>query len=504
VCVVCAVDVDADMMIDAKSALGRHFMKSSSSSSHRHRVVVVTAATGRRRRRTQSRRRPNLASPARDDECPFCGANAPSKSHLAICVPDALNPRGWNTADACESAAVRESVLRRHGRRSRAYEVCSARFGWDEENEDGWVRVRSAVETRDAWRGGRGTRKKRNADGKDDDDDDDSALLKLVVDIVRREVRATPLSVEAVTTETLEILRDDADATFVNKPARTPCTPTSRLSGDASVTAMVLAWWGEEAAKRATTEKAKEIAKSLRRTPYAAHRLDLETSGVFVLCKTADAAKKAQRAFESGTTTKVYLAVCRISSSLSPPPLSSSKCWTLIDYPLVKEEDPDDAATSDGSSFRVRAVFEDGVRVPKMKSAQTFVRVLAKTSTHALVQARPRTGRTHQIRVHLAAVGLPIVCDALYDDEDDEDDDEDTRNISLSISRHALHAHALKFPDDDDDVVIADPPNDFVACLRELGLFVVADDGDYDDDTELMKAFLRQSSLEAVRGSGSE
>lgn len=478
-------------------SVGRHFMKASSSS-HRHRVV--TAATGRRRaRKRRQSRRPRR--PDDDDACPFCGANAPSKSHLALCAPDALNPRGWKTADACESAAVRESVLRRHGRRSRAYEVCSARFGWDEEDEDGWVRVRSAVETRDAWRGGRGTRKKRNADGKDDDDDDDSALLKLVVDIVRREVRATPLSVEAVTTETLEILRDDADATFVNKPARTPCTPTSRLSGDASVTAMVLAWWGEEAAKRATTEKAKEIAKSLRRTPYAAHRLDLETSGVFVLCKTADAAKKAQRAFESGTTTKVYLAVCRISSSLSPPPLSSSKCWTLIDYPLVKEEeeDPDDAATSDGSSFRVRAVFEDGVRVPKMKSAQTFVRVLAKTSTHALVQARPRTGRTHQIRVHLAAVGLPIVCDALYDDEDDEDDDEDTRNISLSISRHALHAHALKFPDDD-DVVIADPPNDFVACLRELGLFVVADDGDSDDDTEL-KAFLRQSSLETVFGS---
>ena len=409
---------------------------------------------------------------------------------MALCAPDALNPRGWKTADACESAAVRESVLRRHGRRSRAYEVCSARFGWDEEDEDGWVRVRSAVETRDAWRGGRGTRKKRNADGKDDDDDDDSALLKLVVDIVRREVRATPLSVEAVTTETLEILRDDAEATFVNKPARTPCTPTSRLSGDASVTAMVLAWWGEEAAKRATTGKAKEIAKSLRRTPYAAHRLDLETSGVFVLCKTADAAKKAQRAFESGTTTKVYLAVCRISSSTITT-TTSKCCWTLIDYPLVKEaaEDP----SADGSSFRVRAVLEDGgvQGVPKMKSAQTFVRVLAKTSTHALVQARPRTGRTHQIRAHLAAVGLPIVCDALYGD--DEEDEDSYTTTTTTISRHALHAHALKFPDDD-DVVIADPPSDFLACLRELGL---ADD-DGNDDADL-KAFLRQSSLEAIR-----
>jgi len=479
-------------------------MKSSSSSSlssHRHRVVVVTAATGRRRR-TQSRRRPGpRTNDAHTDvisRCPFCGANAPSKSHLAICAPDALNPRGWSSADACESAAVRESVLRRHGRRSRAYEVCSARFGWDDEEEDGGrVRVRSAKETRDAWRGGR---------GKDDDDEgDDGALLKLVVDIVRREVRATPLSVEAVTTETLEILRDDVEATFVNKPARTPCTPTSRLSGDASVTAMVLAWWGEEAAKRATTGKAKEIAKSLRRTPYAAHRLDLETSGVFVLCKTAAAAKKAQRAFESGTTTKVYLAVCRISSSslspsLSPPLSSSSKCWTLIDYPLVKEQEQDPADGS--SSFRVRAVRERRDD-QQGKSAQTFVRVLAKTSTHALVQARPRTGRTHQIRAHLAAVGLPIVCDALYDDEDDEDS-YTTTTTTTTISRHALHAHALKFPDDD-DVVIADPPSDFVACLRELGLFVVVvagDDGDSglnDDDTDLMKAFLRQSSLEAVR-----
>ena len=410
---------------------------------------------------------------------------------MASCAPDALNPRGWASADAVESAAVRASVLNRHGRRSRAYEVCSARFGWDEDAGGTTGLPRSARETRDAWRG------KRHGGG-------DDAVIKLIVDIVRREVRATPLSVSDPVTSAsrLEILRDDDDATFVNKPARAPCTPTSRLSGDASVTAMVLAWWGEEAAKRATTEKAKEIAKSLARTPYAAHRLDLETSGVFVLCKTAAAAKRAQRAFESGTTTKVYLAVCRISSEessssiLSSSSEESSSSWTLIDRRLVKEQRRDG---SSGPSFRVRAVLgsDSSDDDENGKSARTDARVLARTRTHALVQARPRTGRTHQIRAHLASIGLPIVRDALYGDDEEEDDETPT----TSISRHALHAHALKFPFLD-DVVVADPPGDFLACLRELGLSAAligdSSDGDSSDGSSVVSAFLRRASLEAA------
>ena len=413
---------------------------------------------------------------------------------MASCAPDALNPRGWASASAVESAAVRASVLNRHGRRSRAYEVCSARFGWDEDAGGTTGLPRSARETRDAWRG-----KRRG----DDDDDDDDAVIKLIVDIVRREVRATPLSVfDPVTSASrLEILRDDDDATFVNKPARAPCTPTSRLSGDASVTAMVLAWWGEEAAKRATTEKAKEIAKSLARTPYAAHRLDLETSGVFVLCKTAAAAKRAQRAFESGTTTKVYLAVCRISEESSSSSILSSS-WTLIDRRLVKEQRRDG---SSGSSFRVRAVLgsDDDEKDDDGKSARTDARVLARTRTHALVQARPRTGRTHQIRAHLASVGLPIVRDALYGEEEDAEEDEG----ETTISRHALHAHALKFPFLD-DVVVADPPGDFLTCLRELGLSaaLIGDSSDDDsaDGSSVVSAFLRRASLEAARDAAAD
>ena len=474
-------------------------MKASSSRSVRPSVVVV--ASGGRRRLIRRPPPPSIppslppSLPPSRPRCPFCGFDAPSRAHLASCAPDALNPRGWASVDAVESAAVRASVLNRHGRRSRAYEVCSARFGWDEDAGGTTGLPRSARETRDAWRG-----KRRRGGGGDDD-----AVIKLIVDIVRREVRATPLSVSDPVTSAsrLEILRDDDDATFVNKPARAPCTPTSRLSGDASVTAMVLAWWGEEAAKRATTEKAKEIAKSLARTPYAAHRLDLETSGVFVLCKTAAAAKRAQRAFESGTTTKVYLAVCRISSEessssiLSSSSEESSSSWTLIDRRLVKEQRRDG---SSGPSFRVRAVLgSDSSDDDDGKSARTDARVLARTRTHALVQARPRTGRTHQIRAHLASIGLPIVRDALYGDDEEEDDEDET-----TISRHALHAHALKFPFLD-DVVVADPPGDFLACLRELGLSALiigdsSDDGSsVGDDDSSVSAFLRRASLEAAR-----
>ena len=70
-----------------------------------------------------------------------------------------------------------------------------------------------------------------------------------------------------------------------------------------------------------------------------------------------------------------------------------------------------------------------------------------------------------------------------------------------SISRHALHAHALKFPFLD-DVVFADPPGDFLTCLRELGLSaaLIGDSSDDSSDgSSVVSAFLRRASLEAAR-----
>ncbi len=175
----------------------------------------------------------------------------------------------------------------------------------------------------------------------------------------------------------LDIVYEDPDILVVNKPAGMVVHPGFGHAGGTLVNA-VLAHCPDLAG----------VGGELR--PGIVHRLDKDTSGLIVVAKGDAALRDLQAQFQGREVQKAYLAL--VEGHVSP-------ATGLIDAPIGR----------DPRARKKMAVVPRGGR-----EAQTEYRALEFYDAHTLVEAHPLTGRTHQIRIHMAFIGHPIVGDPVY------------------------------------------------------------------------------------------
>src|SRR5581483_11347517 len=155
-----------------------------------------------------------------------------------------------------------------------------------------------------------------------------------------------------------------------------------------------------------------EIVTGNEERPGIVHRLDRDTSGVMLIAKTDAALRALQRQFAAREVHKTYLAL--VHGVVKTP-------QGKIDAPIAR--DPRDR--------KKMAV----VTKPHARNAVTLFYVLARTNKYTLLRVEPETGRTHQIRVHLAFIKHPVVADEVYGKKRNE----------LGLTRQFLHAWRIEF-----------------------------------------------------------
>ena len=204
----------------------------------------------------------------------------------------------------------------------------------------------------------------------------------------------------------VEVLHEDSDIIVVSKPAGMVVHPGAGVTGGTLVNALVY-MCGDLSG----------IGGEMR--PGIVHRLDKETSGVMVVAKNDRAHRSLSGQFKSRETEKEYVAV--VSGEMK-------KGSGVFDSPI-------------GRSPSNRVKMTSFVRAAR--DAETRWEVIERLRGATLVSVRPKTGRTHQIRVHFSENGFPVLADKVYGGKKSR-----LKNSGLpgvSIKRHALHARSLGF-----------------------------------------------------------
>jgi 23S rRNA pseudouridine1911/1915/1917 synthase len=215
----------------------------------------------------------------------------------------------------------------------------------------------------------------------------------------------------------INVLYEDTDVVVIDKPVGILTHAKGGIPGEQTVADFL----------RPRTTYAAESNR-----PGIVHRLDRHTSGVLIGARTPEAAADLQQQFAHRTVQKTYLAIVQ-----GVPQLNTAQ----IDLPIGRHP-------THPSTFRVDS---------KGKSAQTFYEVLATNGDKSLIKLQPKTGRTHQLRVHLAHIGTPIIGDQVY---------------GTASERLLLHAYRLEItlPSGERKTFEAPVPEEFLQLFPEIEL----------------------------------
>ena len=446
-------------------------------------------ARARRDRPTRTERRRRARFNSVKLECPACGQEIRSNAlrmHLQKCARDlnaAVPSATWtktNGGDVNEGArrALALATEANEAFETRVKRMCYRRRG----EEDGERATPEAC----------------------------AAELGVPVDRVKMTLRRASLKIDLVRDETpLDVVFEDDEFLVVNKPPNLRFHPNHRFEGNSLLSRALHHLDGADA------------------TPYIVHRLDMDTSGVAVFVKKHSLVSDVARQLQEKTAKKTYLAV---SVGVAPPECGDS---FVVDAPIGDHGIVREARTvsfdSDGKEAKTTCeivskksttlfdIMDESVAAmttPKgVSPAPAADAATSATAIAALVRVTPLTGRTHQIRVHLAHAGLPIVSDALYGPhlrwgaQNEEDIPKmiwsaaqlaacnsenptqmhqltppDSRDApepygkwggALSIRRQALHAHKLELqhPETGETLLFrAKMPDDMRGVCEALGL----------------------------------
>lgn len=227
----------------------------------------------------------------------------------------------------------------------------------------------------------------------------------------------------------IEIIYSDEDIIAVNKPPGISVHGGGSVAGPTMVDFLMerfpeVAGVGEDAAR-----------------PGIVHRLDRDTSGVMVVARNQRSFHALKEIFQQRRAEKVYWAiVCG----------RPRERRGVIDFPIGR--------VVKNPTLRGVATTKSAIR--GVRDAVTEYRVLKAGDTYSLVELRPKTGRMHQLRVHLKAIGHSVACDTKYGGK--------KVCCPEAIGGQLLHAHSLSFsfPEGRRLSFEAEPPDDFSHCLK--------------------------------------